>query len=270
MDIRPRNAAQSEIADLLDRLVQSNGTAAHAYCAAALARTPDAFVRQPVDFADAVHHLSLLHGHAPGVIEHAANRVADNAARDWLLSAITALGRERTYLNQIVVAAGPLPSTAGQQQMTTIISQQRRALDMLAQSDRRGTALGAAAALVLDWRAIRGILDSGALRLGIEPHASPLPDRDQTLAMLTALEGDQVQSISRAVQFGAGQLLSQHSGVWDLLQARAQVAATPIIETRPKDARTCNMTPRCLIRFGLEAGRNCHALSGHGKLRRDR
>jgi len=219
--MQSRSPMPSKTADLIQSLVAREGTAGHGYCAAAIARTPDAFVRTSVDFADAVHHLSLLHGHVPGVIDHAANRIADNAARDWLLRAVDGFGRERLYLNAIVVAAGPLPSTAGQDQVTTIVAQQCRALDMLAQSDRRGCAIGAAMALVLDWEAVRAILDLGAARLGIEPRASTLPVSRETLNLLTILE--QEHPIGRAVQFGATQLLGQHRGVWDLLQARAQV-----------------------------------------------
>ncbi|MET0360590.1 MAG: hypothetical protein ABW048_02455, partial [Sphingobium sp.] len=197
------------------------GTAGHSYCQSAIARQPDGFVRKAVDFADAVHHLSLLHGHVPGVIDHAATRIADNAARNWLLVAADGFARERLYLNAIVVAAGPLPSTAGQDQVTTIVAQQCRALDMLAQSDRRGCALGAAMALVLDWQAIRALLDGGAARLGIDPKASQLPTVADTVDVLAILETE--HPIGRAVQFGASQLLGQHRGIWDLLQARAQV-----------------------------------------------
>lgn len=221
MDIQSRIPTPVSTADLLDRLVESEGTASHGYCAPAVARRPEAFVRDLVDFADAVHHLALLHGHVPSVVDHAANRIADTKAREWLVQTLAGFGRERTYINNIVVAAGPLPSTAGNQQMTTIIAQQRRALEMLAQSDRRGCALGAAMALVLDWVAVRAILDGGAVRLGIEPPALLLPTRDETLALLVLL--DESQSIGRAVQFGASQLLGQHRGIWDLLAARAQV-----------------------------------------------
>ncbi|CAN5147911.1 hypothetical protein BH10PSE13_BH10PSE13_26600 [soil metagenome] len=219
--MQSRSPMPSKTAALIQSLVAREGTAGHGYCAAAIAKAPDGFVRKSVDFADAVHHLSLLHGHLPGVIDHAANRIADNAARDWLLRAVDGFGRERLYLNAIVVAAGPLPSTAGQDQVTTIIAQQCRALDMLAQSDRRGCAIGAAMALVLDWQAVRAILDLGAVRLSIDPRDLSLPGSGETLNLLTMLE--QEHPIGRAVQFGATQLLGQHRGVWDLLQARAQV-----------------------------------------------
>jgi len=221
MDMQSPSLVPFSTADLLAGLVTREGTSGHGYCAPSIARSPDGFVRNSTDFADAVHHLSLLHGHVPGVIDHAANRIAENAARGWLLKAVDGFARERLYLNHIVVAAGPLPSTAGQDQVTTIIAQQTRALDMLAQSDRRGCAMGAAMALVLDWVAIRSLLDGGAARLGVNPPPLALPGWSETLDVLTVLEEE--HPIGRAVQFGAGQLLGQHRGVWDLLQARGAV-----------------------------------------------
>ncbi|MET0362865.1 MAG: hypothetical protein ABW048_14060 [Sphingobium sp.] len=223
MDIHSPFQMVSSTAELVENLVAREGTAGHGYCTDATTGTAENFARRTADFADVVHHLSLLHGHVPGVIDHAATRIADNAARDWVVRSVDGFGRERLYLNAIVVAAGPLPSTSGQDQVTTIVAQQCRALDMLAQSDRRGCAIGAAMALVLDWSAIRSILDAGARRLGIEPRASHLPPADETYEVLTILE--QEHPIGRAVQFGASQLLGQHRGLWDLLQARSQVRA---------------------------------------------
>lgn len=213
-------------AELVENLVAREGTASHGYCSAAMQRAPHGFSHKSIDFADAVHHLSLLHGHVPGVIDHAATRIADNAARDWVVRAVDGFARERLYLNAVVVAAGPLPSTAGQDQVTTIVAQQCRALDMLAQSDRRGCAIGAAMALVLDWTAIRKILDVGAERLSLAPRESFLPTAQETYEVLNILE--QEHPIGRAVQFGASQLLGQHRGIWDLLQARSQVRLAAI------------------------------------------
>lgn len=221
MDMHSPFRMVNTTAELVENLVAREGTAGHGYCAAAIRGTTDSFARKSIDFADAAHHISLLHGHVPGVIDHAATRIADNAARDWVVRAVDGFGRERLYLNNIVVAAGPLPSTSGQDQVTAIVAQQCRALDMLAQSDRRGCAIGAAVALVLDWTAIRAILDLGAARLGVTPPHSTLPSAQETFEVLTTLE--QEHPIGRAVQFGASQLLGQHRGVWDLLQARSLV-----------------------------------------------
>ncbi len=210
-----------DIARVLEALVTADGTAAHSYAnRAAVGLSRDALL-SIADLADAAHYLCLLHGRHPGVIDHAANRSADNDARQWLIASGDAFAAERAYLTQIAVAVGPAPSTAGQADCETTVSQQRHALDMLAQSDRRGCAMGAAFALVLDWRAVRHVLDMAAIRAGLEPHRCTLPDRASTLDVARAIGGD--EAVDRAIQFGARQLLNQHRGLWDLLAARAEV-----------------------------------------------
>lgn len=212
-----------DIARILEALVASDGTASHPYANRAGTGVSRHALVSIADLADAAYYLCLLHGRHPGVVDHAATRSADNAARQWLVEAANGFSRERSYLTQVTVAAGPAPSTAGQADCETIVSQQRHALDMLAQSDRRGCAMGAAMALVLDWRAVRHVLDMVAIRVGIEPLACVLPDRAATLDVARAIGGD--DSIDRAIQFGARQLLNQHRGLWDLLSARADVRA---------------------------------------------
>lgn len=211
-----------DISGVIDALVAADGTAGHAYAAQAI-DNEGRLLGSLANLADAAYYLCMLHGRHPGVIDHAATRSADNAARAWLLQTADAFASERAWLTQVTVAVGPAPSTAGHSDCETAVSQQRHALDMLAQSDRRGCAMGAAIALVLDWRSVRRVLDSAALRMGLEPRPSILPDRDTTLAMAAAIGGD--DSIDRAIQFGARQLLSQHRGLWDLLSARAEVRA---------------------------------------------
>lgn len=211
------------IARTLDALVEADGSAGHAYVQrASEASSRDAMLALP-DMADAAYHLCLLHGRHPGVIDHAATRSADNAARAWLIQSADGFAQERAYLTQVTVALGPVPSTAGQADCEATISQQRHALDMLAQSDRRGCAIGAAISLTLDWHAVRRMLDIAAIRIGVEPLPCALPDRAATLHVVDALGGD--EGIERAIQFGARQLLAQHRGLWDLLSARAQVRA---------------------------------------------
>ncbi|WP_340264154.1 DUF6975 family protein [Sphingobium mellinum] len=210
-----------DISRILETLVTADGTANHDHASSARAGIGrDAVLTLP-DLADAAHYLCVLHGRHPGVVDHAATRSADNAARDWLVRAADAFARERAYLTQVTVALGPAPSTAGQSDCETTVSQQRHALDMLAQSDRRGCAMGAAIALVLDWRAVRHALDVAAIRVGTEPHGCDLPEWKTTLAVAHAIGGD--DATDRAMQFGARQLLNQHRGLWDLLQARAEI-----------------------------------------------
>src|SRR3546814_18476999 len=78
----------------------------------------------------------MLHGRHPGVIDHAAMRTAHNDARGWLIQAADGFADERTYLTQIAVAAGPVPSTPGQSDSEAAMLSQRHALAMLAQSAR--------------------------------------------------------------------------------------------------------------------------------------
>jgi hypothetical protein len=213
--------ATGDISQVIEALVAADGTAGHAHASSARAGIGrDAVLTLP-DLADAAHYLCLLHGRHPGVIDHAATRSADNAARAWLVQAADAFARERAYLAQVTVAVGPVPSTAGQSDCEAIVSQQRHALDMLAQSDRRGCAMGAAVALLLDWQAVRHVLDMAAIRSGLEPHPYNLPDRASTFNVARAIGGD--DATDRAIQFGARQMLSQQRGLWDLLQARAEI-----------------------------------------------
>jgi hypothetical protein len=221
MDILPRLSTNPSLAALMAALVDQDGSASHSYCAPAVNGDRQSFVRDLIDFADFVHLVALLHGQAPGLIDHAAARTVEVAARGWLLKAIDAFAAERQYLNKLSVAVGPLPSTSGHNETSTIVAQQRHAIEMLAQSDRRGTALGTAITLVLEWHPIRAILDAGSIRLGIEPPNCSVPSRAETLSLLNELPDP--ERLTRAVQFGAIQLLGQHRGMWDLLKARAAV-----------------------------------------------
>ncbi|MBO9579980.1 MAG: hypothetical protein J7498_03735 [Sphingobium sp.] len=221
MDRLCRSSASSDVANLFVELLGNEGTAVHAYCAPAVHGDRQSFVRDLVDFADFVHLVTLLHGQIPGLIDHAASRTVEVSARAWLLQSLEAFAIEREYLGKLCVAVGPLPSTSGHHETSTIIAQQRHAVEMLALSDRRGCALGTAVAMVLEWNAIRSVLDAGALRLGIEPPVCRLPTKTDTLKLLDSLP--EQERIARAMSFGASQLLGQHNGMWDLLEARADI-----------------------------------------------
>lgn len=207
-------------AELLLALVQADGSGGHAYPRAEELKSGPEAVR---NLADAAHYLCVLHGRFPGVIDHAIGKTAEPIARAWLESAAEAFSAERSLLTRLAVAAGPLPSTPGQAQCEAAVLQQRHALEMLAQSDRNGCALGAAVALVLDWQTIRTVLDAAARRVSIEPQPCLLPDADRTGAMLMAAAGS--PAVERALSFGVQQLLAQHRGLWDLLEARQAARA---------------------------------------------
>ena len=76
----------------------------------------------------------------------------------------------------------------------------------------------AAAALVGDWWPIRRILDRAASRAGLESPAPALPDEASVVAVVDSAS-DAIAS-ERALGFGSEQLLLQHRGLFDLLEAR--------------------------------------------------
>lgn len=199
--------------DVIVTLVDSDGTSAHPV-AHRLTRT-DAPIR---DVADAVHCLCMLYGRYPGAIDHAIASNRQEVAAAWLSAAADAFAAERSYLARLTAAAGPLPSTPGQQETESTIAAAAHALEMLAQSGRVGCAIGASVALALDWRAVREVLDSAALRLGVLPAPIEFPLDVDTMSMIAALST--TSGTDRAMAFGAQQLLAQHRGLWDLLDAR--------------------------------------------------
>lgn len=202
------SAAPSHVGDAgVADLVRAEGSASAPWAVA----LPDA--RDLRDVADAMHGLCQMYGAHPSPVDLAIHRSDDRTLSDWLARAADAFHAERTYLTRIVAAAGPLPSTPGQAQSEAAIAAQRHALDVLARSDRAGCAIGAAVALVLDWSAVRPIVDSAATRLGIAPPAFALPRHEPLFAPDPRLD--------RARIFGARQLLTQQRGLWTLLEARA-------------------------------------------------
>lgn len=204
------------VAEMLDSLVGSEGTGAHGHVrSGALSSGPEAMR----NLADAVHFLCLLHGRHPGVIDNAARKAVDPASRGWMDEAADAFAQERAFLSKIASAVGPVPSTQGQDQCEAAVAAQRKALDMLAESDRHGCAVGAAIALTLDWRTIRVLLDISAQRLDMIVPRCALPALPDT-ARLAAAVADS-PAVERAMLFGAQQLIAQHNGLWDLMAARA-------------------------------------------------
>lgn len=199
---------------LLLACVAEHGTATHPYFASeALSRGSEA----TRNLADVIHFLCALHGRHPGIVDHAATRTIEPAGRAWLGAAAEAMVDERVYLTRLAVAAGPMPSTHGATGSETAIVAQRAALATLAQSDRRGCALGAALAFAADWASIRNVLDAAARRLGVDPRPCGLG-----AAALLSEVADASADCERALLFGAQQLALQHRALWDLLEARQQ------------------------------------------------
>ena len=197
--------------------VAGQGSALHPQLIALLASSGPAAAR---DLADAVHLLCGLYGRYPGLIDIALQTCPAGPARDWLKDAADAFERERLYLVRLTAAVGPLPSTAGAAETESTQLAQRHAVETLATSERRGCALGAATALVEDWRSIRRLLDRAATRAGIDIPGSILPDEESVARVIA--EGTDGPASERALAFGGEQLLLQHRGLFDLLEARAE------------------------------------------------
>ena len=198
---------------LVERLAATDGIAAHPQVIRLCARRPD-----QRDLADAVHALCATHGRQPGMPDDAHATRAQPDAQEWLAALSDAFATERAYLAQLTAAVGPLPSTPGQQASEAAIAAQRHALEMLARSARGGCATGAVAALTIDWRSIRRVLDAAARHFGVDIPGDPLPPDAQTAAIVTALGIG--PACERAITFGAQALFAQHRGLWDLLEAR--------------------------------------------------
>ena len=198
--------------NILMALVDADGSARHPFIRSM--SKPQATTR---DLADAIHLLCALHGAHPSMMDHALAHASPEAAA-WLEEAAAGFTEERALLARLTAAAGPIPSTPGQAETEAAVAAQRHALDMLARSDRAGCATGAAMALVLDWHAVRGVMNNAADRAGFAPLASTLPiDADTaTLAATMATR----PALERAMGFGAQQLLAQHRALWSLADAR--------------------------------------------------
>ena len=196
--------------------VAGDGTARHPYLAALADAAGPHSAR---DIADCVHLLCSVHGHYPGLVEQALELSPEGPAKRWLGRAADGFERERLYLVRLTAAVGPIPSTPGAAETEATLVAQRHALEILAKSERRGCALGAATALVSDWPAIRLVLDRAAVRASIEIPANLLPDEASVAAAIDQLCDS--PSSERALAFGGEQLLLQNRGLFDLLEARA-------------------------------------------------
>ena len=205
-----------DTADALLALVAAEGSASHRHPKSdVLSHGPEA----ARNVADIVHLICLLHGRHPGVVDYALMRAGNDATHAFLAQAAEAFGGERALLTKLVVAVGPLPSTPGQADTETAVLAQHHAIDMLAQSERSGCAFGSALALIADWRAVRPVLETAARRLSIDYEPSAIPDATAISAAIRA--ADNIAATDRAMLFGAQQIVAQHRGLWDLLEARA-------------------------------------------------
>ena len=172
----------------------------------------------PRDLDDLVHLLTALYGRQPGPIDLALLRGPAGPVRTFLAAAADSFERERQFLLRLSAAVGPMPSTPGQAETQAAMLAQRHALETLARSERHGCALGAATALVSDWRNVRRLLELAARRVGCAIPACSLPGEDAIADVL--VEAASEPGPDRAIRFGAEQLLLQHRALFDLLEAR--------------------------------------------------
>ena len=189
-------------AGMLDTLLAEAGSAVHRHVRSPeLLNGPDA----ARNLADAVHYLCVLHGRLPSVVDLAAAKTEPRRSEGWLSDAAAGFALERTYLTRLVVAVGPLPSTPGQSECEAAVVAQHHALEMLARSERRGCALGAAIGLVLDWAAVRPVLDAAADRFGLARSSTALPDTAETRAFACAAATDPALERALVANVIAGQ-----------------------------------------------------------------
>ena len=206
-----RDAAESLVA-----IVTAEGSARHRHLVSLESLDSAETTRNA---SDALHHLSMLHGRHPGVLDHAAARTTAAEARSALFALADRFMLEREYLGRLVVAAGPIPSTPGQAETEASVIHQRHAIEMLAQSDRQGCAVGAALAVALDWQSFGSLLAASGRRFGVDA-VPPSAIDSRELADIARMACG-TPATDRAMLFGAQQIAIQHRGLWDLLEARA-------------------------------------------------
>ena len=209
-------SASEDRGEMLMSLAADEGSAGHPYTHSFELNADPLATR---NLADVLHLLSILHGAHPGLLELAAQRNVAPEADSWFLQAVAGFAVERAYLAQLIVVAGPAPSTPGEADTAAAVLGQRHALETMAGSDRFGCAIGAVAGLLFDWQSIRAVLDTAAVRIGINVPESALPNDQETSFVLNSLAPH--PRLDRALAFGARQLLVQHRGLWDLLETRA-------------------------------------------------
>ena len=175
------------------------------------------------DLADAVHLLCALHGHYPGLIATAAANCPGPDERDWLSGASSAFESERAFLLRLTASVGPIPGTPGAAETESSLAAMRHALETLARSERTGCALGAACALVADWRPIRRVLSRAGARCGLEAPRDDLPDGSSLIQVIG--QAARNPAAARALAFGSEQMLLQHRALFALLEARSEARA---------------------------------------------
>ncbi|MFN3618875.1 DUF6975 family protein [Sphingorhabdus sp.] len=168
--------------------------------------------------ADISHFMHISHGRHPGIIDYAAQKIVDEAARNWLVQAIDGMLGERAFLNRLTVTAGPIRRLSGQDKVNALVESQAKNFQLLATSDRKGCSSGAVIAFVLDWHQTRPLLDIVAYEMGLAHSPVTLPSVTECVQLVEKLEHN--EGYRRAMAFGADQTLAQQRCLWQLVVAR--------------------------------------------------
>lgn len=175
--------------------------------------------------ADIAHFMHISHGRHPGIIDYAAHKIGDIAARDWLIQAIDGMAAERVFLNKLTVTAGPIRRLNGQDKVNAILENQAKSFQMLSTSDRKGCPAGAAIAFIVDWHQTRNLLIMVADESGVQTTPLLSPSVGACAELVRQL--DDGAAYRRAMAFGAQQILAQQRGLWQLIVARhLEIVAT--------------------------------------------
>ena len=189
-----------------DDMVEAAAAASrsHPHAASVATVAPDHPAR-----VEAVHFFTLLHAERPS----AATVAATADPHRWVARFAAAFEADRSWLARAAVA-GAAPCRADLTRHELLVRHQREAMLTLARSDRAGCALGAVAALAVDWPTVRVTL-SGEVRREVDPQ---IAYAIEVAAMSPAAR--------RAIGFGVAQMIAIHRTLWDLLEAR-QAASLP-------------------------------------------
>ncbi|PZU07441.1 hypothetical protein [Sphingomonas sp.] len=203
-------------AGLLTSLVAGEGSATHSWLHSAELNAGSDATR---NLSDMLHLLTMLHGPQPGLIELVAEHNIWPGGDAWLADAARGFANERGNLGQLIVAAGPVPSTPGEAATVSALLAQRQAMATIARSDRFGCAIGAAVGLLHDWLPIRATMEAAAERLNVPFAPLRLPSEDDTAHMLASMPDK--PRLERTLVFGARQIMLHHQCLLDLLATRS-------------------------------------------------
>jgi len=172
------------------------------------------------DVADIAHILTIVHGSLPTVFELASAHAPSGHLRELLFAASESFQAWRRFLALLTSKAGPAPSCLNDDVHMVSLVQLKHAIQLLASSERRGCAVGAATAMLADWHLTIPPLLSCASRFGIGHHLPSPPQVNEIIAGIEQTEP--TTSELRAMTFGASQFYHMDDEIFLHLRARRQ------------------------------------------------